>query len=124
MFSVKSALISCFIAFALGLLWQNEFYNSLLENKALQSMKEIEMRLQLTNAMIGWKEKGNYVNIYGNNMFYIDSKDDTQNKNEKQNDKIFILIHGFPSSSFDYHLIYLNLTNYGRVIHGSHWLWF
>lgn len=49
-----------------------------------------------------WHNKGQYTKINGRQMFYIVEK--CQNKNLKTV-PTFALIHGYPSSSFEYHKV-------------------
>ena len=38
----------------------------------------------------------------------------------EENDRIYVIIHGFPSSSFEYHRVLDKLAKYGRVVVFDH----
>ena len=58
---------------------------------------------------------GKYVNIDGHNLFVIDmGADDLQEK------EVMVIINGFPSISYDYHKVLLELSQYYRVIIHDH----
>ncbi len=48
-----------------------------------------------------WQDAGSYFDHNGNNIFYRQSS---------ESDEILLCLHGFPSSSFDYHKIWNDLT--------------
>ena len=54
-----------------------------------------------------WKDKGRYVNINGENIFLID---------EGENEKTIVILHGFPSCSFDYWKVLSLLSKNHRII--------
>lgn len=56
-----------------------------------------------------WRHKGQFIEIDGHSIFYLDINSGTK-------DTIAIL-HGYPSCSFDYHKIFRYLNNYRIVIH-------
>ena len=81
------------------------------KNKELSSLATTSVKL-LPREVQEWHERGKYVEINGFNMFYIllnlrndnlDSKQSTENKFKDTGDTTLIIIHGFPTSSFDYH---------------------
>ena len=43
-----------------------------------------------------WEQKGKYLNVFGQNMFYIQEGDASKNSD------VVIFFHGFPTSSYDY----------------------
>lgn len=56
-----------------------------------------------------WKQKGNYIDIYGKSVFYI------QQKTEKPT---IAFLHGYPSASFDYYKVIPFLEkDFSYVIH-------
>ncbi len=56
-----------------------------------------------------WKQKGNYMDVFGHQIFYI------YNKSEKPT---VAFLHGFPSSSYDYfHTLPYFSNNYSYIIH-------
>jgi len=54
-----------------------------------------------------WKEKGKYIDWQGHEIFYVDEPNDKEN---------LILIHGFPTASFDWHKIWDELSLYYNII--------
>lgn len=62
-----------------------------------------------------WKQTGNYFDYKGNSIFY------KQNKNSNEN---LLCLHGFPTSSFDYHKIWnklaekFSVTSYDMIGYG------
>lgn len=64
-----------------------------------------------------WREMGQTTRINGNQMFYVYKK--CSNKKVK-NPPTFAIVHGFPSSSFDYHKVIDDLTKHGNVIANDH----
>ncbi|AUC15123.1 hypothetical protein BTO06_08225 [Tenacibaculum sp. SZ-18] len=59
-----------------------------------------------------WKQKGEFVKIFDNEVFVIDEG--------KHNDKTMVILHGYPTSSFDYYKVLDNLTSEYRVIIHDH----
>ncbi|MFN8283678.1 MAG: alpha/beta hydrolase [Chitinophagales bacterium] len=56
-----------------------------------------------------WKQKGNYIDIYGKSVFHI------HHQTEKPT---IAFLHGYPSASFDYHKVLPNLeVDFSYVIH-------
>ena len=56
-----------------------------------------------------WKQKGNYIDIYGKSVFHI------HHKTEKPT---IAFLHGYPSASFDYYNVLPNLENcFSYIIH-------
>ena len=48
-----------------------------------------------------WKQSGDYFDFNGNKIFY---------RTEKNEHKTLLCLHGFPTSSFDYHKIWDKLA--------------
>ena len=80
-------------------------------NKELSSLASTSVKL-LPGEIQEWHERGKYVEINGFKMFYIllnirnddlETKQNINNKFRDPGDTTLILIHGFPTSSFDYH---------------------
>jgi pimeloyl-ACP methyl ester carboxylesterase len=59
-----------------------------------------------------WKLKGNFVKLFNNEVFVIDEG--------KHNDKTMVILHGYPTSSFDYYKVLDTLTKEYRVIIHDH----
>ena len=60
-------------------------------------------------ALRGWLERGRHHNVCGRKVFVIDSQTTSALPP-------LILLHGFPTSSFDYHLVYSELSRRRRVV--------
>lgn len=66
-----------------------------------------------------WKKKGSFVNVFDKNIFVIDSKNNNSSKIDKTQETLVIL-HGYPTSSFDYHKVLEDLSKEYRVIIHDH----
>ena len=58
-----------------------------------------------------WKSKGSFFNFKNHQIFYID-----ETRNSLHNPKALVLIHGFPTASFDWWKIWDQLRESYRVI--------
>lgn len=66
---------------------------------------EIESVLaDLPKHIAAWFERGQLMNVNGRNLFYIYEK--CTNK-KLTNPPTYVIVHGFPSSSFEYHKVTL-----------------
>lgn len=59
-----------------------------------------------------WKQKGEFIKIFDNEVFVIDEG--------KHNNKTMVILHGYPTSSFDYYKVLDTLTSDYRVIIHDH----
>ncbi|WP_075342688.1 alpha/beta fold hydrolase [Tenacibaculum agarivorans] len=59
-----------------------------------------------------WKQQGKFINIFDNQVFVIDKG--------KTNKKTMVILHGYPTSSFDYYKVLDTLTKEYRVIIHDH----
>ncbi|CAL2079456.1 Pimeloyl-ACP methyl ester carboxylesterase [Tenacibaculum sp. 190524A05c] len=59
-----------------------------------------------------WKQKGNFIKLFNNEVFVIDEG--------KNNDKTMVILHGYPTSSYDYFKVLDRLTSEYRVIIHDH----
>ena len=60
---------------------------------------------------LDWKEKGKFITIFGRKIFLID---------EGKSDEILVILHGYPTSSYDYQKVLPELTKQYRVIIHDH----
>jgi len=58
-----------------------------------------------------WKNKGKFINIFEKNIFVIDQGD---------SEETLVLLHGYPTSSYDYHKVLQQLTKQYRVLIHDH----
>lgn len=58
-----------------------------------------------------WKSKGSFVTINNHNIFVID---------EGNSDNVLVILHGYPTSTFDYYKVLSGLTKKYRVILHDH----
>jgi len=58
-----------------------------------------------------WKEKGAFINVNGHELFYIDTGGDKP---------VLLILHGYPSASYDYHAVLPTLSKKFRVIVHDH----
>jgi pimeloyl-ACP methyl ester carboxylesterase len=59
--------------------------------------------------LVGWRAAGRYFSFQGHDIFYIDS-------GVRQDAATLLLLHGFPTSSFDWHFLWESLTTRFRVV--------
>lgn len=59
-----------------------------------------------------WKQKGEFIKIFDNEVFVIDEG--------KHNNKTMVILHGYPTSSFDYYKVLDTLTSEYRIIIHDH----
>ena len=60
-----------------------------------------------------WKSKGNFIQVNNNRLFVIDTNNDS---NTSQ--KSMVILHGYPTSSFDYYKVLPELSkNYRLILH-------
>lgn len=58
-----------------------------------------------------WKSKGNYIKVFNRNIFVIDEGD---------KEETLVILHGYPTSSFDYYKVLPELSKHFRVIIHDH----
>lgn len=59
-----------------------------------------------------WKQKGEFIKIFDNEVFVIDEG--------RHNNKTMVILHGYPTSSFDYYKVLDTLSSEYRVIIHDH----
>ena len=60
-----------------------------------------------------WKSKGNFIQVNNNRLFVIDT-----NNNINTSQKSMVILHGYPTSSFDYYKVLPELSkNYRLILH-------
>eukprot|EP00966_Prymnesium_polylepis_P317886 7343243-Prymnesium_polylepis.1 len=62
-----------------------------------------------------WERSGNYIEVFGRRLFYIDTASSAPAAK-----RTFLVVHGFPSSSFEYHRALPLLAAHGRVVIPDH----
>ena len=62
-----------------------------------------------------WKSKGDFIQVNNNRLFVIDTNNDS-NKTQKS----MVILHGYPTSSFDYYKVLPELSKNYRVILHDH----
>jgi pimeloyl-ACP methyl ester carboxylesterase len=60
---------------------------------------------------LDWKNKGKLITVFGNNIFVID---------KGQSKKTLVILHGYPTSSYDYYKVLPELSKHYRVIIHDH----
>ena len=58
-----------------------------------------------------WKNKGEFITIFNRKIFVID---------EGNSEETLVILHGYPTSSFDYYKVLPELTKKYRVIVHDH----
>tara|TARA_R110000787_G_scaffold283365_1_gene396060 strand:+ start:7585 stop:8466 length:882 start_codon:yes stop_codon:yes gene_type:complete len=66
-----------------------------------------------------WKSKGEYITINNQKLFVIDTGRNTTKDNEKP-EKTMVILHGYPTSSYDYYKVLPELSLHYRVIVHDH----
>ena len=72
-----------------------------------------------TWSLADWQQCGRYYDYQGQQVFYRDSIDDQQEKSDQQASSekpVLLLIHGFPTASWDWYEIWPTLANDYRLI--------
>ena len=111
--SVLTALFVVLLSLILGLIVALIKSDDIWRNKELSTLAKTSIN-QLPNEIQKWHSRGKYKNINGFNMFYVmvdvhgDQNRETKEKTiddtfEDPRNTTLILIHGYPTSSFDYH---------------------
>ena len=109
--TLLSISLSIIVAMIISLVLLVTKENNVWSDKELSSLATTSVKL-LPDEIQEWHRRGKYVEINGFNMFYILLNVRNNDSGKKQNiddnikdtgDTTLILIHGFPTSSFDYH---------------------
>ena len=66
-----------------------------------------------------WKSKGKFITVNNNQIFLIDSHD-TNYKEVYDTQKSMVVLHGYPTSSFDYYKVLPELSKTYRIILHDH----
>lgn len=66
-----------------------------------------------------WKSKGEYITVNNQKLFVIDTGLNTTKDDEKP-EKIMVILHGYPTSSYDYYKVLPELALHYRVIVHDH----
>ncbi len=72
---------------------------------------------------LDWKSKGNFITVFGNSIFVIDSQNTNSeiiSKNLDKHQETLVILHGYPTSSFDYYKVLPELSKKYRVIIHDH----
>ena len=110
---VLTSLLVVLLSLILGLIVALIKSDDIWRNKELSTLAKTSIN-QLPNEIQKWYSRGKYITINGFNMFYVmvdvhgDQNRETKEKTiddtlEDPRDTTLILIHGYPTSSFDYH---------------------
>jgi hypothetical protein len=102
--------MNCFSLFLLILIGFLAIFISIIQQETEFVQPELTLLLQK------WKMRGEFVDIYGKKMFVVDSFKNKRaelelSPTQHKNLQTIILIHGYPSSSFDYHKVWTLLTS-------------
>ena len=112
-FGILTSLLVVLLSLILGLIVALINSDDIWRNKELSTLAKTSID-QLPNEIQKWHSRGKYKTINGFNMFYVmvdvhgDQNRETKEKTIDDNlevprDTTLILIHGYPTSSFDYH---------------------
>ena len=112
-FIIFTALLCVLFAIVLWILLILIESDDIWRNNELSSLAKTSVK-QLPNEIQKWHSRGKYKTINGYKMFYVmvdvqgdqnkkTKKTTSEEKFEALDDTTLILIHGYPTSSFDYH---------------------
>ena len=65
-----------------------------------------------------WRNKGGFVTVFGRKIFVIDTA--VNSNSSANNKKTLVLLHGYPTSSYDYYKVLPQLSEKYRVILHDH----
>jgi len=69
-------------------------------------------------SVLDWKQKGEFINVFERSVFVIDSNTLTDtSKNAKE---VLVVLHGYPTSTYDYYKVLPDLAQKYRVIMHDH----
>lgn len=76
---------------------------------------------------LDWKNKGKFITVFDRNIFVIDSQNNSSNSSSnvilskvEKSQETLVILHGYPTSSFDYHKVLTELSKKYRVIIHDH----
>ncbi|MDT7831901.1 alpha/beta hydrolase [Flavobacteriaceae bacterium S356] len=69
-------------------------------------------------SVLNWKKKGEFINVFGHSIFVIDSNTLSNTSNNTKD--VLVLLHGYPTSSYDYYKVLPDLAQQYRVIMHDH----
>ena len=69
-------------------------------------------------SVLDWKKKGEFINVFGRSVFVIDSN--TRNNTSNKTKEVLVVLHGYPTSTYDYYKVLPELTQRYRVIMQDH----
>lgn len=72
------------------------------------------INIDMSSSLRKWYDNGHIINIYQQKIFYIHFK------SLLPSNKTFLLVHGFPTSSYDFHRVIDTLLRHGDVIAHDH----
>ena len=67
-----------------------------------------------------WKNKGTFITVFNNNIFVIDSGIAANDVQKSKPLETLVILHGYPTSSFDYYKVLPELSKRFRVIIHDH----
>ena len=65
-----------------------------------------------------WRNKGRFVTVFGRKIFVIDTSANVNSSNSEK--EIIVLLHGYPTSTYDYYKVLPQLSEKYRVILHDH----
>ena len=69
---------------------------------------------------LDWKDKGEFISVFGRTIFVIDSGIISNKVQKSQIQETLVILHGYPTSSFDYYKVLPKLSKHYRVIIHDH----
>lgn len=98
MFNHKGALLAVVVISAVWYVMMEKYNINDTEQEKSFVKEQVE----------GWKAKGKYFSFEGKDVFYIDHKNEDK--------EVLLVLHGFPSNSWDFKYILPDLTNRFHVV--------
>lgn len=76
----------------------------------------MNLNLRDNNNLENWKNTGQYFNHQGNKIFFQSTINSNHNHSSQDSKPTLLLIHGFPTSSWDWHKIWFDLSTHYDLI--------
>ena len=69
-------------------------------------------------SVLDWEQKGEFINVFERSLFVIDSNTIFEANNSVQ--EVLVVLHGYPTSIYDYYKVLPDLAQKYRVIMHDH----
>jgi pimeloyl-ACP methyl ester carboxylesterase len=69
-------------------------------------------------SVLAWKQQGEFIDVFGRSIFTVDTNATTQKSSAVK--EVLVVLHGYPTSTYDYYKILTSLASNYRVIMHDH----